>query len=207
MIDLKIFDVLNDGSFPLGDCRSAPGAIMKRMCEFIKPRVLEIGTAYGKQLQYFSSQCELVYSIDCMYDWVPNIRTEDKFNPELVNEDKFASWKENSTDNCCLIIGSSYEVYSDPVDSFTLSNVGGFDVLIIDGDHSSIEGISSDYFNYKKFLKQQHIVLFDDIQIKKVKQGVDVVIKKLVDSSIQIDKKNIKVSGTGVETTVLIVKC
>lgn len=123
-------------------------------------RVIEIGTAYGDHLHHLQGCGNLkeLVSIDPMYDWVPDLRPEDKFDRGMVSTAKVDSWWKNSEGlQAWLLICKS----CDGPSSGRL--VGTFDVLVIDGCHHPAAAVEADYWDYVHLLSPDHTVIFDDI--------------------------------------------
>lgn len=128
--------------------------------------VIEIGTAFGDDLgDLFHPNLSKLVSIDPMYDWVPDVKPEESFNPELVDVGKVDKWRVNAKRHLAdielhLLIGKSRDVASND-DNFEL--LYGCDILIIDGCHHPFQAVEDDYWLFKKFMAPLHVVLFDDI--------------------------------------------
>lgn len=164
--------------------------------------MIEIGTAYGLQLKYYAGFCKRVISVDCMYNWVPDIDQDSKFDESLVDSDKVSSWKSEVNDNgldeiCELVVGSSYEVCED---NETITN-SDFDVLIVDGCHHPAQAVAADYRNFRKFMKSEHIVVFDDMQISDCKAGAETIVQELKTSGEYVSSQTGKIGSL----TVLVV--
>lgn len=132
-----------------------------------KINVVEIGTGYGTDLiEIYSKNLQKLSCIDPMYDWVPDVKPDEKFDQAKVDSKKVESWNKNSKElikkgvKCNLIIGKSADIAVDEAKSKTLFNTN---LLIIDGCHHPISAVEDDYWLYRKFMSKEHVVLFDDI--------------------------------------------
>lgn len=123
-------------------------------------RVIEIGTAYGEhlyQLRGCTNLAEMV-SIDTMYDWVPDVGPDEAFDPGRVDKAKVDRWNENNVGiSASLIISKSHDAASGSLLS------GTFDVIVIDGCHHPTSAVESDYWDFVRYMAEDHIVIFDDI--------------------------------------------
>jgi len=141
---------------------SVPARVLSKLCDLLDdpPRVLEIGTGYGSHLPFFAPKCERVVCIDPMYDWVPDIRPDVKFDPALTDQKKLDEWAghvEPFKDKGELVIGVSHEV--------SYSSLGGpFDIVIIDGCHHPWKAVMDDYLRLRHVMTTPHYAVFDDTQ-------------------------------------------
>lgn len=124
-------------------------------------RVIEIGTSYGNQLPLLEGCVNLLemVSIDPMYDWVPDLKPGDSFDPKKVDQRKLDTWHENKGKlPVQLIISKSHDA--------ALENKlphSQFDVLLIDGCHHPAQAVADDYWDFISYLMPEHVVIFDDI--------------------------------------------
>jgi len=170
--------------FDKTDGVSTCGLAVRYLCQKadVGLSVLEIGTAYGKQLNSFTPLCKNVVSIDCMYDWVPDIKPDEQFDHKLVDQGKVDQWKKYASGNCELVIGSSYEVYKQEEYKEILESK--FDVIIIDGCHSPKEAVASDYYNYCMFMNNPHYIIADDMQQSTCKEGAEMIKQRILDTGL-----------------------
>lgn len=160
---------------------SGPSRIVRHIARHSDrpPRVIEVGTAYGDHLPFYAPLCELVVAIDPMYDWVPDLPPSERFDPSKVDERKVAAWNANTaafSDHVKLVIGSSYEVHEGFV-----NDGRPFDVVIVDGCHSSDVGVADDYLNFRAHMAIDHFVVFDNMEVGACSRGVDIVLRRLVE--------------------------
>lgn len=124
-------------------------------------KVIEIGTAYGNhlpQLRGCKNLTEMV-SIDPMYDWVPDLKPDETFDPSLVNDVKVQSWEENAVGLPIRLV--TMKSHDAAVGIEIIS--GLYDVLLIDGCHHPIAAVEADYWDFLPHLTAEHTVIFDDI--------------------------------------------
>lgn len=159
------------------DCSMACRWLLERLGPL---RVIEIGTSYGYQLPSFVPISEETVCIDPMYDWVPDVRVADGFDPERTDQKKLSTWEENVSpfrEKVRLVLGNSHMVHEQ-------LSVGPMDVLIVDGCHSPSDQVADDYLNYRKFMRPEHIVIWDDMDIPDVRDAVKIVKDRLDSESI-----------------------
>jgi hypothetical protein len=146
-------------------------------------RVIEIGTAYGEQLQQLRG-CENLkelVSIDPMYDWVPDVKPEDQFDRDRVDAKKVSDWWKNSEGlQAWLLISKSHDAPS----SGRL--VGKFDVLVIDGCHHPADAVEADYWDFVPYLAHDHVAIFDDINHIDPEIASKNVVDKLIESGMEV---------------------
>lgn len=134
------------------------------LLETIGPRkVIEIGTSYGSQLRFFAPKSERTVCVDPMYNWVPDVKDDADADPALIDQEKVNTWKKNTSefaDKVNLVIANSYFVCNKPEYDQLFY---GADILIVDGCHHPSDLVLKDYTNFRKFLKDEHFVIFDDV--------------------------------------------
>lgn len=160
---------------------SMPARIVRYLAGGLEqpPMVIEIGTGYGDQLQYFAPLCQRVFSIDVMYDWVPDIKPSESFDPTRVDAVKMSTWHSASaafSSKVVLITGSSYEVCSDPAQ---IGQFSGSNIIIVDGCHHPSEAVQLDYWNFFDYLAVEHYAVFDDMQENDCSSACNAVVEKL----------------------------
>lgn len=135
----------------------------------IGPRkVIEVGTAYGHQLGAFVPLSSKTVCVDPMYEWVPDVQDYVEFDEKLVHAPKLAEWRRNAAphgDRVELIVGSSFAVAGDARHAAALADA---DVLIVDGCHHPWEMPLRDYRNFKRHMRGEHFVIWDDLQMEDV---------------------------------------
>lgn len=149
-------------------------------------KVIEIGTSYGRQLPTFKDLASEVVCVDPMYDWVPNVTSDAKFDPGRVDQKKIDSWNSYASGSAKLVIGSSYQVHEEPWASTTF---GDTKILIIDGCHQPADDVMKDYLNFRKFLEPEHYVIWDDMDIEDVQQAVKSIREKLSNEGVSFEEK------------------
>jgi len=169
---------------------SMPARICRYICENIDipPQVLEIGTGYGSHLPFFAPLCERVVCIDPMYDWVPDIRPDVKFDPTLTDQAKLDEWEQHAApfrDKVELIIGVSHEV------EYHFLN-GPFDIVIIDGCHHPWQAVAEDYLRLRHIMATPHYAIFDDTQSEDPKVAVRELEKQLTNEKAKFRKKHVE---------------
>jgi hypothetical protein len=151
--------------------------------------VIEIGTAYGEHLYQLRGceNLEQMVSIDPMYDWVPDLKPDDKFDPSSVNQAKVDGWKRLCGElPISLIIAKSEDAANGEM--LTRSD---FDVLLIDGCHHPAKAVEDDYWNFTRYLKQSHIVIFDDINHGDPRIAADAVEEKLIQNGSSVSREDV----------------
>jgi hypothetical protein len=151
-------------------------------------RVIEIGTAYGEHLYQLRGcvNLEELVSIDPMYDWVPDLRPEDSFDQTLVDNAKVSSWHRNAEGMpASLIVGKSHDVavgnrlpHSD------------FDVLLIDGCHHPPSAVEADYWDFASYLRQDHVVIFDDVNGSDPGIASDTIESQLLEKGATVSRED-----------------
>jgi cephalosporin hydroxylase len=143
-------------------------------------KVIEIGGSYGAQLGMYAPFASMTVCIDTMYDWVPDVPERDGFDRSRIDQKKLESWNKHA-DACGtdvrLVINSSYMAHNDPENEKLFSET---QVLIIDGNHHGAE-VVKDYTNYRKFMTNDHYVIWDDVNIDDV-NGAATSAKNMLES-------------------------
>jgi len=128
--------------------------------------VIEIGASYGRNLMCLA-ECPIdrLTSVDCMYDWVPDVKQDEPFDLLLVDAAKVDEWHANSRAlipnvDAVLIIGRSWDIAVDPANAGRLQ---GADILIVDGCHHPDSAVEADYWSFEPFLADEHYAVFDDL--------------------------------------------
>jgi predicted O-methyltransferase YrrM len=169
-------------------CSSAVSELL-RICGPL--RIIEIGTSYGYQLGRYSGADRLV-CIDTMYDWVPDVRDDEGFDPSRVDQRKLDTWRQNLdeaglSDRTELVIANSYEAFDDQGVTKMLE---GSDVLVIDGCHAPMELVLKDYQNYKKFMNNPHYVVWDDVNKGPVREAADSAERELREQGADVELRD-----------------
>lgn len=166
------------------------GALVEILSGSDRPlSVIEIGTAYGEHLHQLRGCTNLkeMVSIDPMCNWVPDLGPDDKFNPDMIDHAKVDGWKRLRGElPISLLIAKS--------DDAALGNMlphSDFDILLIDGCHHPAKAVEDDYWNFVTYLKQDHIVLFDDINHSDPQIAAESVEKKLVDEGSSVIREDV----------------
>ena len=135
-------------------------------------RVLEIGTAYGKQLPSFAPFCERVVCVDAMYDWVPAIGRTTPHDPKKVDKAKIDEWNRNVEpfrEKTRLFVGNSFDMHRDLE---LRSAASGSNVIVVDGCHHPAEAVRDDYLNFFPLMALPHYAVFDDMQFGDCERGL-----------------------------------
>lgn len=146
------------------DVGTMPSAVAKALAAANPGRrlkAIEIGTAYGAQLIEYAGFDRLL-CVDPMYDWVPDVRPDERYDTSKTDERKLAQWLENASKvkNAILFVGLSQETCHD--EGFC-ELAKGADVLVIDGCHHPWRAVADDYWSYAGLLADEHYVVFDDV--------------------------------------------
>lgn len=180
---LDVLDrMYDDGLGSVSSCSRAARVLLS----MLGPRkVLEIGTSYGRQLGSYSAASSLI-CVDPMYDWVPDVREEEGFDPSKVDQEKVETWWANAhsagvIDRAELVVESSYRVHSDPRYSDLFHDT---ELLIIDGCHHPAELVFKDFSNFRRFLTDPCYVVWDDYDMPDVRQAVDLARSSLTDRRV-----------------------
>ena len=156
-----------------------------------KACVIELGTAYGEHLEMLE-HCDLIQrwtSVDVMYDWVPDVRPDEPFDPAKVDLRKVLRWLECSRAmrfEHHLLVGRTHDVACD-VNSPVLL---GSDILIVDACHHPVEAVTADYWDYRGFLTDEHFAVFDDINVHAPRVAVEQVEGQLRDRGYTVDRRD-----------------
>lgn len=131
----------------------------------IKSRVIEIGTAYGTHLCCLDSEfVECVTCIDPMYNWVPDLNEDCKFDETLIDQEKVSSWQSYADKfiNCrpTLLIAKSADAAVDIRCEHLLANSN---ILVIDGCHHPVSAVELDFNLFEKFMCDDYFVIWDDL--------------------------------------------
>lgn len=159
------------------------------LLDVLGPRkVIEIGTSYGPQLKFFAPKSTITVCVDPMYNWVPDVKDDADADPNLIDQNKVFTWKENTkdfADKVELVIANSYFVHQKPEYEERFKDT---DILIVDGCHHPSDLVLKDYTNFRRFLKDEHFVIFDDVHEGDVAKARDDAVKEMVGLGYQTEQ-------------------
>ena len=173
--------------------------IARKLCDFDdlhRASVIELGTAYGEHLSMLE-YCDFIRrwtSVDVMYDWVPDVRPDEPFDPSRVDLKKVLRWLECSRSmrfEHHLLVGKTHDMACDTNAPLLL----GSEILIVDGCHNPPEAVTADYWDYQAFLTAEHFAVFDDIGIHGPRMAIDEVEGQLRDRRYTVDRRDFESVG------------
>lgn len=156
-------------------------------------KVIEIGTSYGQNLKEFVPFTSASLHVDPMYEWVPDLGEDVKFDHKLVDDKKLDEWYKNM-DECqvsldhLLCIGSSFEIHEK---DWFIERASGSDILIIDGCHHPLQAVKNDYLNFRKFMNNPHYVVWDDMQEGDCVGAADQIRDQLISEGYSVAERTI----------------
>lgn len=156
-------------------------------------KILEIGCFYGKSTNYMCTNIVNTKRTDIKVYALDTFRgsSEHSFIQEAVGPDgTFKSYTEsNLKDFIDLGIVELIESRSDNLETVNKFEDGFFDVIIVDGAHE-YDAVLDDIENWWSKLKQDGIMLFDDMYMESVATAVrNGLSQKVPDYSIMTGKK------------------
>jgi hypothetical protein len=162
------------------DVGCMPSAVVRALADANpsrKLKAIEIGTGYGYQLTAYGALGR-VLCVDPMYDWVPDVGHDERYDASKTDERKLADWLQNASThkNAILFVGTSQEVRLDPT---FREMAAGADVIIIDGCHHPWRAVAEDYWWHEELMADEHYVVFDDVHDADPKLAFDNVAREL----------------------------
>lgn len=185
---------------------SAPAMIVRHLGTIVPDlKLLELGTGYGSQMPFVLPTIASVTSIDAMYDWVPDLKEDDKFETRLIDQKKIDTWQANVApwkEKTVLLIGSTHEIHSTM--EKTLFGLGPFDILIVDACHHPVSAVEADFWNYRKFMAPECFIIFDDMQSDDPRTARDNVALKLSTDNCLLHQRDI--ANDGITATLMYIR-
>lgn len=172
-------------------------ASKQHLTDGCRSSVIELGTAYGSHLSMLSQADYCIdrwTSVDVMYDWVPDVRPDEAFDPTRVDLGKVLAWLQNSRVirfEHHLLVGRTHDMASDENAPILL----GSNILIVDACHHPPPAVVADYWDYHGFLTPEHFAVFDDIDHGDPKVAMGEVEGQLRDLGYTVERRDLVTVG------------